>query len=78
MDVGVGEAKARLSELLDRVEVGDRIVITRRGTPIAVLAPHTEGSPRRASALGNAAGLVDVGDDFDAPLPDEVTAAFSS
>lgn len=78
MEVGVGEAKARLSELLDRVEAGDRIVITRRGTPIAVLTPHTEGSPRRAAALGNATGLVEVGDDFDAPLPDEVTAAFTS
>ena len=31
----VAETKARLSELLDRVEAGDEIVITRRGRPIA-------------------------------------------
>lgn len=77
MEVGVGEAKARLSELLDRVEAGERIVVTRRGTPIAVLGPYTEGSMGRAAALGNAAGLVEVGDDFDEPLPDDIAAAFT-
>lgn len=30
-EVGVAEAKARLSELLDRVERGEEVVITRRG-----------------------------------------------
>lgn len=78
MEVGVGEAKARLSELLDRVEAGDRVVVTRRGTPIAVLSPYTQSSRGRAAALGNAAGLVEVSDDFDAPLPDDVAAAFGS
>lgn len=77
MEVGVGEAKARLSELLDRVEAGDRIVVTRRGTPIALLSPYTEGSPGRAAALGNATGLVELSDDFDAPLPTEVAATFT-
>jgi prevent-host-death family protein len=31
----VAEAKAHLSELLDRVEQGEEIVITRRGKPVA-------------------------------------------
>ena len=34
-EVGVAEAKARLSELLDRVERGEEVVITRRGKPVA-------------------------------------------
>ena len=34
----VAEAKTRLSELLDRVEAGEEIVITRRGRPIARIA----------------------------------------
>jgi prevent-host-death family protein len=34
-EVSVAEAKARLSELLDRVERGEEIVITRRGRPVA-------------------------------------------
>jgi antitoxin (DNA-binding transcriptional repressor) of toxin-antitoxin stability system len=38
MQVGVFEAKTRLSELLERVERGEEVVITRRGAPIARLA----------------------------------------
>jgi hypothetical protein len=33
--VSVAEAKARLSELLNQVKVGEEIVITRRGRPVA-------------------------------------------
>jgi prevent-host-death family protein len=39
LEVGSFEAKNRLSELLKRVEKGDRVFITRRGRRIAVLAP---------------------------------------
>lgn len=38
--VSVAEAKAHLSELLNQVEAGEEIVITRRGQPIARLAPE--------------------------------------
>jgi prevent-host-death family protein len=37
--VGVAEAKAKLSELLERVANGERITVSRRGRPAAVLAP---------------------------------------
>lgn len=33
------EAKAHLSELLDRVESGEEVVITRHGRPVAHLSP---------------------------------------
>jgi antitoxin (DNA-binding transcriptional repressor) of toxin-antitoxin stability system len=35
--VGSYQAKTRLPELLGRVERGESIVITRRGTPVALL-----------------------------------------
>lgn len=35
--VNLADAKARLSELIDRVEAGDSIEITRRGKPVACL-----------------------------------------
>ncbi len=35
-------AKARLSELLDEVERGETVVITRHGKPIARLVPDTD------------------------------------
>jgi prevent-host-death family protein len=38
-EVGTFEAKNRLSELLDRVERGEQVIITRRGKPVAMLAP---------------------------------------
>ncbi len=43
--VNLAQAKARLSELLDKVENGEAIVITRRGRPVANLsAVATRGS----------------------------------
>jgi prevent-host-death family protein len=36
---GAFEAKTHFSNLLDRVEKGDRIVITRHGREVAVLSP---------------------------------------
>lgn len=37
--VNLAEAKTHLSDLLDQVEAGDTIEITRRGKPVAVLGP---------------------------------------
>ena len=36
--VNLAQAKARLSELLDRVEAGQEVVITRRGRAVAHLS----------------------------------------
>jgi prevent-host-death family protein len=33
------EAKAHLSELLDKVEAGEQVVITRHGKPVANISP---------------------------------------
>ncbi len=38
-EVGAYEAKTHLSQLLERVARGDRVVITKHGVPVAVLAP---------------------------------------
>jgi prevent-host-death family protein len=40
--IGSFEAKAHLAALLDRVAKGERIVITKRGQPVAMLVPHGE------------------------------------
>jgi prevent-host-death family protein len=44
--VGVFEAKNRLTALLDEVEEGGEVIITRRGKPIARLAPVDAGFDR--------------------------------
>ena len=42
LEVGAFEAKTNLSRLLERVRKGDRVVITHRGVPVAVLVPPGE------------------------------------
>lgn len=44
--LGVAEAKRRFSELIDRVDAGERFVVTRRGDPAVVLAPPTPDALR--------------------------------
>jgi prevent-host-death family protein len=39
MDIGAYEAKTHFSQLLERVENGERITITKHGRPVAVLVP---------------------------------------
>ncbi len=41
IEIGAIEAKDKFSRLLDRVQLGEEIVITRRGRPIAKLVPDT-------------------------------------
>ena len=61
--------------LLDRVEAGERLVVSRAGRSVAELrslAPTTLG-PR---PFGLAAGAFVVPNDFDASLPDDLLRAF--
>jgi prevent-host-death family protein len=48
--VGAFEAKTKLSELLDRVERGEEVVITRHGKPIARLVAE-DAPAEQAKAL---------------------------
>jgi prevent-host-death family protein len=50
--VNLAQAKAHLSELLDRVEAGEEVIITRRGHPVAHLRPVIrQRKPLRLSEL---------------------------
>ncbi|MEX2146908.1 MAG: type II toxin-antitoxin system prevent-host-death family antitoxin [Candidatus Rokuibacteriota bacterium] len=41
--VGIRELKNRLSEFLARVKTGERVFVTDRGRPIAVISPPPDG-----------------------------------
>jgi len=71
--VSVFEAKTHLSRLLQRVAAGEEIVISRRNQPIARLVPI---AGRADFTPGQFAGRIELGDDFDAPLPDDLLDAF--
>ena len=53
--VNLVQAKARLSELLDKVEAGWEVVITRRGKAVAHLSPAI--SPKKPLPLRDLADL---------------------
>lgn len=69
-EVGMHEAKTNLSKLVERVENGEEIVITRRGKPAVRLVPEREGGGF-ASLAGAWKGRVKIADDFD-ELPDDL------
>jgi prevent-host-death family protein len=55
--VNLAEAKARLSELVDRVEAGESIEITRRGKPVARLT--AVAAPRKPIDIASLKALTD-------------------
>ena len=65
-EVSVVDAKNNFSKLLEEVESGQEIVITRRGEPVAMLvrAPMKSKKPK----LGTLAGLMTLPKGWDAPM----------
>jgi prevent-host-death family protein len=74
MKVNIHEAKTHLSKLLQRVALGEEIIIAKAGKPVARLVPIKSHKARRP--LGLAKGEFTVSDDFDAPLPPEIEEDF--
>jgi prevent-host-death family protein len=74
MQVNVYAAKTHLSRLIDQVNAGEEVVITRHGRPVARLVSVEQAPPRRK--LGTLRGKVWIADDFDAPLPDDLLDLF--
>jgi len=61
--VSVAEAKKHLSELLGRVAYGgERIVISKRGRPMAILVPPVRSKPERS--LSGIEGWLEEDDPF--------------
>jgi prevent-host-death family protein len=71
--VNIHDAKTHLSRLLEQVEAGEEVVISRAGRPIArLVAYRTVVKPRRP---GGWKGRVRIAPDFDKPSP-EIERAF--
>ena len=50
--VGTFEAKTHLTHLLERVAKGERIIITNRGKPVAMLVPPEADYERDTARIG--------------------------
>jgi len=69
----IHEAKTHLSRLIQRVEQGEEIVISRAGKPVAKMVPYL-GEPVRKPGILK--GKIWMADDFDA-ADKEIAALFN-
>ena len=75
--VNIYEAKAKLSEYLEQVARGERVVICKRNRPVAEL--HAVGQARtEARPIGGGPFTFEVPESFFAPLSNDVLDAFES
>lgn len=72
--VNLYDAKTHLSQLVERAAAGEEIIIAKAGRPMARLVPLARRTAPRI--LGTLRDQVRIGDDFDAPLPEDIQAAF--
>ncbi|MFZ1426151.1 MAG: type II toxin-antitoxin system prevent-host-death family antitoxin [Geminicoccaceae bacterium] len=71
MQINVHEAKAQLSELLERAARGEEVIIAKRGKPFVRLIRVEDRTPRQP---GLAKGRLT--DAFFEPLPDDELVAW--
>lgn len=72
--INLYDAKTNLSQLVERAARGEEIVIAKAGRPLARLVPLSQRTEPRP--LGLFRGQATIEADFDAPLPDDMAAAF--
>jgi prevent-host-death family protein len=68
MEVNIHEAKTHFSRLLERVAMGEEVIIAKAGTPVAKLVAVNKTPKKRV--FGSAKGDFTVPDDFNDPDPD--------
>jgi prevent-host-death family protein len=69
----IHEAKSQLSRLIEAVQEGETVVIAKAGKPVAVLGPMPAGARRVRGVLK---GQINLGPEFDEPLPPELLESF--
>ena len=72
--VNIHEAKTHFSKLIERVRLGEEIIIAKAGKPVARLVPEAPKDKRRR--LGTAKGQIWIAEDFDDALPDDLLDLF--
>lgn len=69
----IHDAKTQLSRIIERVERGEEVIISRAGTPVAKLVPLTDTVHRRGR--GMLRGRLDLALDWDSSAVNETIAA---
>ena len=71
--VDIHTVKARLAKMLDTVGNGEQVAFTKHGKPVAPLIAARSPKMR---IPGASKGRMHIANDFDAPMPLELQAAF--
>lgn len=72
--INIHEAKTQFSKLIEAVGLGEEIMIAKAGKPAAMLVPvQPKKTTRKPGAMK---GKIRIASDFDAPLSDDLQAAF--
>ncbi|MFQ5660351.1 MAG: type II toxin-antitoxin system Phd/YefM family antitoxin [Gammaproteobacteria bacterium] len=73
--INIHEAKTHLSRLLERVEAGEEVVISRNGKPIVRLVKYEPA--RKPRKPGSLKGKIWMADDFDETSEDIIDAFYN-
>jgi len=74
MLINIHDAKTHFSKFIKQALNGEEIIIARDSKPLIRLVPYTEETKTRKG--GQFRGLIQISDDFDAPLPDDLLNQF--
>ena len=72
--VKIYEAKTHLSRLVEEVQNGEEVIISKGTRAVAMLVPYISNKKLRKS--GYLKGKIRIAEDFDAPLPEDLLNAF--
>lgn len=73
MEVNIYEAKAKLSQLVERAMAGEEVILAKAGKPMVKLVRLDAPAMR---ILGSAEGTISYAQDWDAPMGDQDLADF--
>jgi antitoxin (DNA-binding transcriptional repressor) of toxin-antitoxin stability system len=74
--VNIHAAKTHFCKLIEPIQRGGEVVIAKAGVPVARLLPDVPNKPKINPPGGMKGEGFRIADDFDAPLPEELLAAF--
>ena len=66
--VTIEEAQAKLAELIDKITLGEEVIITRNQQPVAQLVPLSSAKPK--PVFGSCKGMLTIVADDDEHLED--------
>jgi len=71
MEIGIREAKANLSKLVQSALAGEKVIIMKHGHPLAEIVPPRPESARPDRGYGSLKNVLRLPEGWDSPAADE-------